>query len=96
MKMTFRWYGSKSDHITLKQIRQIPGMSGLMGFLDYKAAGDVWTEDEIRSYIDEVHAAVVKLYHGKIPFRVLSRFQMRDVAKDAISLMTLLYTMHSV
>ena len=46
--------------------------------------------------VDEVHTAVVKLYHGKIPFRVLSRFQMRDVAKDAISLMTLLYTMHSV
>ena len=57
MKMTFRWYGSKSDHITLKQIRQIPGMSGLMGFLDYKAAGDVWTEEEIKAYIDQVHAA---------------------------------------
>ena len=38
MKMTFRWYGSDSDSITLKQIRQIPGMSGLMGVLDYKAA----------------------------------------------------------
>jgi len=27
MKMTFRWYGSDSDSITLKQIRQIPGMA---------------------------------------------------------------------
>ena len=33
MKMTFRWYGSQSDPIPLKYIKQIPGMSGLMGFL---------------------------------------------------------------
>ena len=57
MKMTFRWYGSDSDSITLKQIKQIPGMTGLMGVLDYKAAGEVWTEEEIKAYVDEVHAA---------------------------------------
>lgn len=57
MKMTFRWFGSKSDRITLSQIKQIPGTSGLMGLLDYKAAGEVWTEEEIKAYIDEVHAA---------------------------------------
>lgn len=57
MKMTFRWYGENSDSVTLKQIRQIPGMSGIMGFLDYKPAGEVWTEEEIKNYIDQVHAA---------------------------------------
>lgn len=57
MKMTFRWYGSGSDNITLKQIKQIPGMTGLMGVLDYKAAGEVWTEEEIKAYMDEVRAA---------------------------------------
>ncbi len=57
MKMTFRWYGSDSDSVTLKEIKQIPGMSGIMGLLDYKAAGAVWHEDEIKAYIDEVHAA---------------------------------------
>jgi len=57
MKMTFRWYGENSDSVSLKQIRQIPGMSGVMGFLDYKAAGEVWTEEEIKAYIDQVHAA---------------------------------------
>ncbi len=57
MKMTFRWFGSKSDTVTLRQIKQIPGMTGLMGFLDYKPAGAVWTEEEIKAYIDEVHAA---------------------------------------
>lgn len=34
MKMTFRWYGSNSDSVTLSQIKQIPGMTGLMDFLD--------------------------------------------------------------
>lgn len=57
MKMTFRWFGSNSDSITLNQIKQIPGMTGIMGVLDYKAAGEVWTEDEIKSYVDEVHAS---------------------------------------
>ena len=57
MKMTFRWFGSKSDSVTLSQIRQIPGMTGVAGFLDYKAAGEVWREDEIRDYVDEIHAA---------------------------------------
>lgn len=57
MKMTFRWYGTGSDTITLKQIKQIPGMSGIMGVLHKKAAGEVWTEDEIRVYMEEVHAS---------------------------------------
>jgi mannonate dehydratase len=57
MKMTFRWFGENSDKVTLKQIKQIPGMSGIMGFLDYKAAGAVWTEDEISEYTAKVRAA---------------------------------------
>ena len=57
MKMTFRWYGKDSDKITLKQIKQIPNCTGLMGVLDYKAAGEVWTEEEIKDYMDYVHAA---------------------------------------
>ena len=57
MKMTFRWYGANSDSVSLKQIKQIPGMSGIMGFLDYKAAGEVWTKEEIKTYIDQVHEA---------------------------------------
>ena len=55
--MTFRWYGEGNDPISLKQIKQIPGMSGLMGLLDYKAAGEVWTEEEIKPYMEYVHEA---------------------------------------
>lgn len=57
MKMTFRWFGSKSDSVSLEKIKQIPAMTGIMGVLDYKAAGEVWTEEEIKAYVDEIHAA---------------------------------------
>jgi len=57
MKMTFRWFGGKSDTVTLGQIKQIPGMTGVMGFLDYKAAGEVWQCSEIESYVNEIHSA---------------------------------------
>lgn len=54
--MTFRWYGSSADPIPLKYVKQIPGMTGLMGLLD-KPAGADWPEDEFRALVDEVHAA---------------------------------------
>ncbi len=55
--MTFRWFGAKSDSVSLRQIRQIPGVRGIMGTLDGKAAGEVWGEREIAALMDEVHAA---------------------------------------
>ncbi len=60
MKMTFRWYGSKADPIPLKYVKQIPGMTGLMGLLD-KPAGVDWPEDEFKALVDEVHAAGLEL-----------------------------------
>lgn len=33
MQMTLRWYGSKFDTVTLKQIRQIPGVTGVISTL---------------------------------------------------------------
>ena len=53
MKMTFRWYGKEQDPIPLEYVKQIPGMSGLMGLLD-KPAGVVWEEEEIKALVDEV------------------------------------------
>ena len=60
MKMTFRWYGAKSDPIPLKYVKQIPGMTGLMGLLD-KPAGVDWPEDEFRALAEEVHAAGLEI-----------------------------------
>ena len=50
MKMTFRWYGRESDPIPLKYVKQIPGMSGLMGLLD-KPAGVDWPEEEVKALV---------------------------------------------
>jgi mannonate dehydratase len=57
MKITFRWFGAGSDAVTLAQIRQIPGCSGVMGVLDGKAAGEVWTREEIAVYVESIHRA---------------------------------------
>jgi mannonate dehydratase len=56
MKMTFRWYGEGNDAVSLEYIKQIPGMSGIMGLLDQYAAGEVWPEDVIRDYVAHVNA----------------------------------------
>lgn len=57
MKMTFRWYGEGNDSVTLRQIKQIPGMTGVMGVLDQYAAGEVWPEDVIADYVKHVNDA---------------------------------------
>ncbi len=57
MKMTFRWYGENSDPIPLQYIRQIPGMTGIMGVLDHYAAGVIWPEEEIKALVEQVNAA---------------------------------------
>ncbi len=60
MKMTFRWYGSASDPIPLKYIKQIPGMTGLMGLLD-RPAGVAWAEEDIAALVKEVNDAGLEL-----------------------------------
>ena len=60
MKMTFRWYGSAADPIPRSYVKQIPGMTGIMGLLD-KPAGVDWPEDEFRQLADEVRAAGLAL-----------------------------------
>ena len=57
MKMTFRWYGTGFDPIPLQYIRQIPEMTGIMGVLSDKAAGEVWHSEEIGALVSEVNAA---------------------------------------
>ena len=57
MEMTLRWYGSKFDTVTLQQIRQIPGVTGVITTLYDTAPGDVWSREAIRAMKDEVEAA---------------------------------------
>ena len=56
MQMTFRWYGTGNDTITLEQIKQIPGVEGIVWALHDKMPGIVWEEDEIRRATDEIKA----------------------------------------
>lgn len=46
MKMTFRWYGPQ-DQVTLKYIRQIPNMSGVVSAVYSVDVGEVWPYEEI-------------------------------------------------
>jgi len=57
MEMTLRWYGSKFDTVTLEQIRQIPGVKGVITTLYDTKPGEVWSRERIRSLKDEVAAA---------------------------------------
>ena len=47
MQMTFRWYGEGNDKISLQDIKQIPGVTGIVWALHDKMPGEVWQEDEI-------------------------------------------------
>lgn len=57
MEMTMRWYGSKFDTVTLKQIRQIAGVTGVITTLYDVPAGEAWTADAIRDMKTEVEEA---------------------------------------
>lgn len=57
MQMTFRWYGSKHDKITLQEIRQIPGVTGVITTLYDKMPGELWTYEEIMEMKNEVEDA---------------------------------------
>lgn len=61
MKMTLRWYGSKFDTVTLQQIRQIPGVTGVISTLYDTAPGEVWKPEAIRALKEEVEAAGLEL-----------------------------------
>lgn len=57
MEMTLRWYGSQYDTVTLGQIRQIPGVKGVITTLYDTQPGEVWTRARIRRMKEEVEAA---------------------------------------
>ncbi|HLV10410.1 MAG TPA: mannonate dehydratase, partial [Halanaerobiales bacterium] len=61
MKMVFRWFGSNDDSVTLKQIKQIPGMSGVVSALQEIPVGEVWPLEKILDLKKEVNAAGLKL-----------------------------------
>ena len=61
MEMTFRWFGSKFDSVTLPQIRQIPGVKGVITTLYDTVPGEEWNKEEIRSLKKEVEDNGLKI-----------------------------------
>lgn len=54
MQMTFRWYGEGNDTVTLSQIRQIPGVDGIVWALHDKQPGEIWEPDEIEKVVNQI------------------------------------------
>ncbi len=57
MKMSMRWYGTGFDTVTLSQIRQVPGVTGVITTLYDSLPGEVWPHERIQSMIAEVECA---------------------------------------
>ena len=57
MQMTFRWFGKEKDTVSLEQIRQIPGVTGVVPALHDLPAGAPWTMDRVQAMYDEITAA---------------------------------------
>lgn len=59
--MGFRWFGDQDDAIKLKDIRQIPGTTQVVGALYDVPVGAVWPKEKIAYLKNEVEAAGLKL-----------------------------------
>lgn len=56
MEMTFRWYGSQEEKITLDEIRQIPAVKGIVGTLMDIPVGEVWPRERIKELKEEIES----------------------------------------
>jgi len=61
MQMTLRWYGSKFDTVTLQQIRQIPGVTGVISTLYDTTPGEEWKLEDILALKKEIEDAGLTL-----------------------------------
>ena len=57
MQMTFRWFGKDLDTVSLEQIKQIPGVVGVVPALHYLPAGEAWEMEDVQKMYDEITAA---------------------------------------
>jgi len=60
MKMTFRWYGT-DDPVTLENIKQIPGMTGVVTAIYDIAVGEVWPIEKIMELKKTVNDAGLEM-----------------------------------
>lgn len=60
VQLSFRWYG-QADNISLGEIRQIPGVTGIVSSLHEQPVGAVWPLSDITALRQQVEAAGLKL-----------------------------------
>ncbi|MBN2897489.1 MAG: mannonate dehydratase [Clostridia bacterium] len=91
MNMIWRWYGEGNDSISLSDIRQIPGVSGICWSLHDKVAGEVWEMERIEQVKDlcneyGFHAEVVESVnvHDDIKIGNANRDHYIDIYIDTI------------
>lgn len=63
MEMTFRWYGN-DDPVTLQNIKQIPGMRGIVTAIYDVPVGQVWSRERIRQLKSDVELAKEAIKSG--------------------------------
>lgn len=61
MEMTFRWFGKKFDSVTLEQIRQVAGVTGIITTLYHTKPGEIWKKEEIIALKKEIEDAGLRL-----------------------------------
>ena len=61
MKMIFRWFPGGDDSVTLDQIRQIPGVSGIAAMLSDVPPGEVWPLERLRDLKKKINSAGLEM-----------------------------------
>ncbi|MCC8189094.1 MAG: mannonate dehydratase, partial [Planctomycetes bacterium] len=61
MKMILRWFPFGDDSVTLEQIRQVPGVSGVATCLPSIPVGEVWPLATLEALRAEIHAAGLEM-----------------------------------
>jgi mannonate dehydratase len=59
--MGVRWYGAKDDTIPLEYVRQIPGVTQIVGALFDVPVGEVWPKEAIKDLKDQIERAGLSL-----------------------------------
>ena len=61
MKMILRWFPNGDDSVTLQQIKQTPGISGVAACMPQIPVGEVWPLEEVKALRAEVNAAGLEM-----------------------------------
>lgn len=61
MKMIMRWFPGGDDSVTLKQIKQVPGVSGVAATLSDIPVGDIWSLERLKALRKEINDAGLQI-----------------------------------